>query len=552
MKKQIFAILAVVLVCAMLAGCVNTPEQPANINTAQDTAALVGNIPVSFPLVSTPKTLQIMVTGSGEREPETVYVWQKYKEMTGVDVNWTNVTKETRTEAYHIALTNRQQLDLILRCKVSATQLLRYGKSGLILDLAKDGMLQKYAPNCWAYLHSHPDTLASTMNPDGTIYALPQVNAGPELRVGVKLFVNKLWLERVNMELPTTTEDLRTLLTAFKEQDANGNGDPDDEIPLCSVDWSSTQLALYGAFGLANRGFHNTTVDCDPVTGGTRLIEGCEEYRAYLTYLRDLYANGLIDDQMFTITTDEWLAHIDNDRVGMFAMTNLAWIPADKLDQWVAVDEALTGPAGDKLWSAIRANFHSTGAAVIPATCSDPALVLQWLDYFWTDEGTLFYHMGVEGETYTKHADGSYDYLPKIYDEMNAANLSFDDAIRAYSPYPGGSNPTVEIAPYFMGGEMAEVPAEAAKALMAYGPEEYWPSFTFTQEENDTLDGIKSDMSKYCNSMRIDFITGTRSLDEWDAYKTELNRMGADQMLHVYQAAVDRYHALITVLNDNS
>lgn len=230
-------------------------------------------------------------------------------------------------------------------------------------------------------------------------------------------------------------------------------------------------------------------------------------------------------------------------------MTNLASLPADKADNWVVLNDALAGPDGVRLWSAVRANFHSTGAAVLPATCSDPALALRWLDYFWTDEGTLFYHMGVEGETYEALEDGTYDYLPKIYEEMTAKNRSFDEVVSEYSPYPGGSNPTVEIAPYFMGGEMADTVAAAARSLMEYGPEEYWPGFTFTQEENDVLDGIKGDMSKYCDSMRVDFITGTKPLSEWDAYTAKLDELGAAEMLRVYQAAVDRYHALITALN---
>ena len=92
------------------------------------------------------------------------------------------------------------------------------------------------------------DALASVMNPDGTIYTLPQVNSGAELRVARKLFINKKWLENVNMEVPTTTEELYQLLKAFKEQDANGNGDPNDEIPLCSQDWTSIQESLFGAF----------------------------------------------------------------------------------------------------------------------------------------------------------------------------------------------------------------------------------------------------------------------------------------------------------------
>jgi putative aldouronate transport system substrate-binding protein len=553
MKKRVSAAIAALTLCAMLSGCAADGGQPAGSSAVSGEPAaktvLVGDLPASFPLVSSPHTLNVMSVGSGGTDPEDVYVWQRYEDMTDVDVNWTAVEKETRAEEVHKALTNGKKLDLIMRCKLSSNRLMQYGTSGLILDLAKDGMLQQYAPNCWVYLQSHPDTLASVMNPDGTIYALPQVNSGAELRVALKLFVNRQWLERVHMELPTTTEELRALLTAFREQDPNGNGDPDDEIPLCSVGLDSVQYALYGAFGLGNRGYHNMTVDCDPATGGVRLIDGSEPYREFLEYCHELYADGLLDEHTFTLTKDQWLGNLKQDRVGAFVMTNLAWLPTDMVDNWVAIDEALTGPHGDKLWSPIRANFHSTGAAAIPSTCSDPALVLRWLDYFWTDEGTLFYHMGVEGETYIALDDGTYDYMPEIYEEMRAQNLSFDDAVAQYSPYPGGSNPTVEIAPYFMGGEMAEVPAAAARSLMQYGPEEYWPSFTFTDDEKNALDEILEDIEKYCENMRVEFITGARPLTEWDDYLAQLQQLGAPELLHVYQSAADRYHALSTALH---
>lgn len=551
MKKRFCACIALVLLCFFCTCCSKKDVEPADVNMQSGQPGLVGNIPVSFPLVSAPQSLNVLITGFNGKDQENVFVWKKYEEMTGVNTNWTTLTKEIRSENVHIALTNHQTYDLILRCKVSATKLLRYGQSGLILDLAKDDMLQKYAPNCWAYLQSHPDALASVMNPDGTIYALPQVNSGAELRVGAKMYVNKLWLERLQLELPTTTEELRTLLAAFQEQDANGNGDPNDEIPMCA-DWASLRGCLYGAFGLENRGMHNETMDCDPATGQVRMIEGCDEYKQFLAYMHDLYADRLLDKAVFDITLEQLMGNIANDRVGVFANTNLALLPADKVDNWVAIDEALTGPNGDQLWSPIRANFHSTGAAVIPSTCQDPELVLRWLDYFWTDAGTLFYHMGVEGETYQKLEDGSYDYLPKIYEAMTEKNISFDEAVSDYSPYPGGSNPTVEIAPYFMGGEMAEIPAKAARSLMDHGSTEYWPSFTFTQAENDELDAIKGDLSKYCDSMCVDYITGAKSLDTWDTYTAKLDAMGAAKKKQVYQAAVDRYHALIASLQSAS
>lgn len=511
--------------------------------------SLVGDKPIEFPLSSSPKSLKAMVTGYSGVNPDDVFVWKKYEDMTGVDVDWTAVKKSDRAEAVYTALTNKQNLDLILRCKLSSKTLSQYGEKGLLLDLAKDDLLKNNAPNCWAYLKSHPDALASIMNPDGTIYALPQVNSGAELRVSRKLFINKDWLARVGMSVPTTTQEFYQMLKVFKEQDANGNGDPNDEIPLCSGDWLSIQESFYGAFGLANRGVHNLNIDCDEATGKVRLIAATDGYKSFLDYFHTLYAEGLIDSNIFSITTKVWSNTVKNDLVGVFASTNLASLPADKTDNWIAIDKALTGPAGDTMWSAVRANFHSTGAAAIPATCSNSELALRWLDYFWTDEGTLFYHMGVEGETFVAKDDGTYDYTQAIYDEMTSGNKSFDDVIATYSPYPGGSNPTVEIAPYFMGGEMAVVPAAAARSLFEYGPKEYWPSFTFTDAESDRLDSINVDIEKYCDSTTREFIKEIKPLSDWDEYVAQLESLNSTEMLSIYQAAVDRYHALSTMLS---
>lgn len=548
MKKAVLMGISLAIVCALLCGCAPQSQQTKEKITVSDSLAgkpvLVGDIPCAFPLVAEPATLNFLAFRSCDTEYDDVYVWNKYEQMTGVDIQWTTTTQKERAEAVYTALMNDMDVDLIIRCKVSANRLTQYGEGGLILDLAKGDLLKNNAPNCWAYLQSHPDTLASVTNPDGSIYALPQVNSGAELRVSRKLYINKNWLANVNMELPKTTEDLYRLLKAFKEQDANGNGDTDDEIPLCSQDWLSIQEALSGAFGLMNRGAHNQVADWDEAAGKLRLTAASEGYRDFLLYFQRLYTEGLIDSNIFAMTKEEWTNNAVNDRIGVYTNTNLADFPADMVENWVGIEEALEGPNGDKLWTAIRANFHSTGNAIIPSRCKDPALVLRWLDYFWTDEGTLFYHMGIEGETFTAKEDGSYDYAPSIYDEMKKDNLSFDDTVSKYTPYPGGGNPTVELAPYFMGGEMAPVPAATARALFAYGPKEYWPSFTFTAAETETLNAIKTDIDKYISSMRIDFITGTTPMSEWDSYIEQLHMFKVDEMLAIYQAALDRYQAV--------
>lgn len=64
--------------------------------------------------------------------------------------------------------------------------------------------------------------------PDGHIYTIPYVCT--DTTVGYSPYINTKWLENVGMSTPTTTDEFEAVLKAFKEQDANGNGDASDEI----------------------------------------------------------------------------------------------------------------------------------------------------------------------------------------------------------------------------------------------------------------------------------------------------------------------------------
>lgn len=526
-------------------------KEESGSQSAEDdntSSAIVGNIPIEFPLVSEPTSINVL-SCVGNVASEDIYVLQEYEKMTGIQVNWTDVT-EDRKEKIAAALASGADYDLILKGGLSAAMLGEYGSQGLIVDLMEDDILEKYAPNAWAYFQGHPDTLASILDPDGSIYGLPQVNAGPELRVSRKVFINKNWLDNVDMELPTTTDELYELLVAFKEQDANGNGDSSDEIPLCTQDWYGFQDMFYGAFGLGNRGQHNLIVDWDYEKDTVRLIPTSDGYKEMLQFMNKLYVEGLVDEELFTMTKENWTTKAADDRIGVFAFTNLASLPGNLTENWIGIEEALEGPNGDKLWNPVRANFHSTGNAVIPETSDKVKEVLQWLDYFWTDEGTLFYHYGIEGETFVANDDGTYDFTDEIYDQMKDG-ASYDDVVAKYSLYPGGRNPTVEVAPYFGGGEMAPIPAKAANDLFEYRPEEIWPNFTFTAEENSYISQIQTDIQKYYESERTEFITGTKSFDEWDSYVKAMNDMKADKLLEVYSAAVERYNELVEEMENN-
>src|SRR5699024_41996 len=107
---------------------------------------------------------------------------------------------------------------------------------------------------------------------DGNIYSLPVVNECYHCSVPNKFWINKTWLDNLGLEMPTTLDEFYDVLVAFRDQDANGNGDPNDEIPFAgdykdgwltngdrfimncftyyNLDLDTTATSLADAFGL--------------------------------------------------------------------------------------------------------------------------------------------------------------------------------------------------------------------------------------------------------------------------------------------------------------
>ena len=62
-----------------------------------------------------------------------------------------------------------------------------------------------------------------------------------------------------------------------------------------------------------------------------------------------------------------------------------------------------------------------------------------------------------------------------------------------------------------------------------------------TMEENETILNLLPDFQTYYLEMITKFITGTESMDQWDAYVENLRALGLEEITAVYQAEMDRY-----------
>ena len=181
--------------------------------------------------------------------------------------------------------------------------------------------IRTYVPNLANFLDENVDGWLNFITyPDGNIYGLAggKMHSTMHTTQGIP-YINTQWLERLGLEKPTTMEELKQVLIAFRDQDANGNGDPNDEIPFDFCDsFNKTQLINCAAsWGLPMYNGGNVFYDFDDA-GNVVGAVNTDAYRSFLEFFCELGQEKLINLEGFSQSYDQFTANCNADRVGFF------------------------------------------------------------------------------------------------------------------------------------------------------------------------------------------------------------------------------------------
>ena len=190
--------------------------------------------PGEFPIVEEPITLDILMLGHAivEEFPTNTFT-QWYSERTGINLNFDIAPPNEDREVLNLTIASGDLPDIIVGFTVDPSTLALFGPQGLFLPLSD--LIEEHGHFIHDVFETSPQVRPLITSPDGEIYGLPQVNECYHCFYAQRAWINQDWLDNVGMGVPETTEQLLDVLMAFKEQDANGNGDPDDEIPLAGA-----------------------------------------------------------------------------------------------------------------------------------------------------------------------------------------------------------------------------------------------------------------------------------------------------------------------------
>ena len=183
------------------------------------------------------------------------------------------------------------------------------------------------------------------------------------------------------------------VLRAFKTKDPNGNG-KNDEVPMTFTGmWDLRWLGH--AFGLYSNDYYVVLED-----GTVRETLTSDENRAFLTWCHELYAEGLLDNTGFSSTEStkqitDTSADITFGVVLGPSIMNL--LPSAQLDNYDVLMPLTYN--GKQVYRKLLGDI-SSGTFAITCACKDPAALISWVDFFYTEEGCYLTQAGEKDVEY--------------------------------------------------------------------------------------------------------------------------------------------------------
>lgn len=230
MKKKLVAMLLITAVCGTtLAGCGgggtdNSAKNKSDSQTSAEPKEVDADGKIDglmyaegLPIVDE-GTYSFSIFCDDSSATGEFYMMDELKKQTNVDVELQLNAYENATEKMNLALNSGSYADVLGGWILTDAMILTYGvEQGVFIPL--EDIFEQYCPNISAILDL-PGVREKMTAPDGHIYSIPYVCG--DTTVNYSPYINSEWLANVNMEMPTTTDELEEVLKAFKAQDANG------------------------------------------------------------------------------------------------------------------------------------------------------------------------------------------------------------------------------------------------------------------------------------------------------------------------------------------
>ena len=336
------------------------------------------------------------------------------------------------------------------------------------------------------------------------------------------------------MDYPVTVEDWENMLVTFKEEYGATMG-----FNMAYMNSSGGLASGFDALAFTSASYR-------VVDGEVVIAQMQPEWKEMMECMQKWWEMGLIDKDSLTLDDNGVRNKAINELIGvtvgpMSMGTNL------RLDaeaegtgaDWVGMEYARVAegvPTSCITTSSSKANSFVT---VVTKGCSEEEMIaaLKFLNYGFTEEGKLFWNYGQEGYSYELDANGVPQWTAMITEDAEGANA----ASKKYAFR--GMGPTIQLS-QLVRSQNNPVIADAVDLWSSntVASTYFMPGgVSLTDEEFEVFKEKWGGIATYISEESMKFFTGDRSLEEFDDFCAQLETLGANEVLEVWQAGYDRY-----------
>ena len=346
------------------------------------------------------------------------------------------------------------------------------------------------------------------------------------------------------MDVPTTLDGFYELLTIFHDQYGatyfmnQNSSDPVNSFAQCfGVIGNASDSTTY-AYYMAKDG---TDVAFSPLEDG---------FRDYLSTMAQWYSEGLIYEDF--LSASDSIPETDillDGQIGItyYSVPNYTTLmgqvaEGDTFDL-LPVEVPVNVETGEAVHLGRQAEYTSAKGFSLSTNLDDDSeefsVACKLLDYLYTDEGSELCNYGVEDITFTYGDNGEHVWTDLMLNNPNG--LAYSWCLNCYTIGAGSFR------------------IDSSRTMNNYGESELNMIETWNNTENDASEMIPtalsltpeesaaysatfSDIRTHVQQSILEFITGSKSMEEYDSFVGEIQSMGIDECTQILQDALDRYN----------
>jgi len=436
-------------------------------------------------------------------------------------------------EAFNLMLANGDIPDIV-GGKGLRKQFNTHGPKGLFLPL--NDLIEKHAPNIYQYFQENPEIINAVSAADGNLYHIPYI---PDGKFGRAYYIRTDWLKKLGLDVPDTVDDLYNVLTAFKNDDPNGNGIA-DEIPyFIRSRYELVRLVtLWDARSTGSDTAHDFYVKNGTIKHGYTE----DNYRIGIRNIAKWYSEGLIDQDAFDRSGD-----VRKELLG----SNIGGMTHDWFASTATYNDSLAGaiegfefkpmappktPSGNRVEEHRRIAIKPDGWAITNQNKS-PIETIKYFDFWFSPYGRRLSNFGIEGNEYTV-VDGK----PVFTDEVLNGSIPVNKRLWSV----GAQVQRGVLQDYEYERQWTNKIALAGIDMYEKGDFLVDPfhGVTLNEKEKAVFDDYWADIVAFMVERQEDWMLGYRDVDkDWDSYIKRIDKLGIEKVLAVMQSAYNRQYS---------